>query len=179
MKSFSKKDINTPEYWDTHQTALDFGLRQKKYLALAGTGQGIVELGCGLSPMLHYADFHERVGVDFSFVTCDKARELYPNVTYVCADVVNTPFASQSFDVSVSGEVIEHLRQPDKLIKEMERITKKGGKIIISTPILEFDDPEHLWEFDETYFIDRGFKTEVIASSRFAGRYYIFAHKVV
>ena len=180
MKKFNIENINTPEYWDNHQTALDFGLRQKTYLELAGIGNSIAELGCGLSPMLAHANiFEEKVGVDFSWETIKRAGLLYPDVTYRQADVTETYLPEAHFDVSVSGEVIEHLENPEALIEEMKRITKKGGKIIISTPHLEFEDPEHLWEFDEAWFQERGFTTEVVHSERFPGRSYIFAFCVV
>lgn len=178
MKRFNITDINTKEYWDTHQTALDFGLRQEKYLALAGSGEAIIELGCGLSPMLaHATNFNHAVGVDYSHETIKKATELYPKVFYSCSEVINTPFPNECFDAVVSGEVIEHLEKPELLIMEMNRLCKVGGIMILSTPHLEFEDPEHLWEFEEQDFIDWGFNVETVASDRFKGRSYIFAWK--
>ena len=178
MKKFNIQNINTKEYWDIHQTALDFGLRQEKYLKIAGKGDSIIELGCGLSPMLAFADkFKNRVGVDFSMETIKQACEAYPNVVYTWADVCFTPFPNESFDAVVSGEVIEHLENPEMLIHEMERLCRKGGIMIISTPHLEFEDPEHLWEFDEEDFKKWGFQTETVKSDRFKGREYVFAWK--
>lgn len=178
MKKFDLPDINTKEYWDTHQTAFDFGLRQQKYLELAGSGERIVELGCGLSPMLdHAAQFQYKYGIDFSEATIEKAQKLYPDVTYLCAEVTNTTLSDNYFDAVVAGEVIEHLQDPGLLTVEMDRICKPGGIMIISTPHLEFQDPEHLWEFDEEDFKKLGFFTEEVHSERFPGRSYIFAWK--
>lgn len=178
MKTFKRKNINTPVYWDSHQTAVDFGLRQQKYSELAGTGFSIVELGCGLSPFLSQANFKMKAGVDYSSETIFSAMKKYLDVEYYIADCTKTPFPVKSFDVSVAGEVIEHLEDPQALINEMVRITKH--KIIISTPILEFDDPEHLHEFDEKdlkkLLSPYGKVTcETIKSDRFKGRKYIFA----
>lgn len=177
MKRFEIQNINSPRYWDTNQTAMDFGLRQQKYLELAGNGDSIIELGCGLSPMLDYASlFSERWGVDYSEETIKKAKELYPLIQYVCADVTNTGIKKE-FDAVVAGEVIEHLEKPEKLLEEMWNLCKKGGVMILSTPILEFEDKEHLWQFEEKDFTDLGFKVETIESQRFIGRSYIFAWK--
>lgn len=178
MKRFDIPDINTPKYWDEHQTAFDFGLRQQMYSAIAGHGEMIVELGCGLSPFLYHSNFKERWGVDFSPETILKAKELYPTVNYCVSDATNTPFRDELFDVSVAGELIEHLENPNDLIIEMARITKRT--IIISTPILEFVDPEHLWEFDEdelTALLSPYGKVlcNTVESERFPGRKYIFA----
>ena len=179
MKNFKRKEnINTPKYWDSHQTAVDFGLRQQKYSDLAGKGFSIIELGCGLSPFLHQANFQVKFGLDFSKETVYKAGTMYPDVEYILGDCTNTPFPDKEFDVSVAGELIEHLENPIDLVNEMVRITK--DKIIISTPHLEFDDPEHLHEFEEEDLINLlspyGKVTcETIKSDRFKGRKYIFA----
>jgi ubiquinone/menaquinone biosynthesis C-methylase UbiE len=178
MKQINNKQINTPEYWNEieRSTARDFGLRQKKYIEFAGKGESIIELGCGLSPMLHYAsNFKRKVGLDFSDVVIKTARELYDNVEYVVGDCTNTKFADKTFDAVVAGELIEHLEKPEALIKEMSRICKDGGTIIISTPKLEFNDPEHLWEFNGEDFRKWGFRVEIVKSDRFKGRKYIFA----
>lgn len=177
MKRFEIDNINTPDYWNNNQTALDYGLRQQKYLNLARAGDKIIELGCGLSPMLaHACYFNEAWGVDFSPKTIDKAEELYPDVKYVCADACHTGI-NEEFDTVVSGEVIEHLENPTELLEEMDRLCKRGGRMILSTPHLEFSDLEHLWEFEEADFKLWGFNTEIVHSDRFKGRSYIFAWK--
>jgi len=178
MKKFNIPDINNPQYWNTHQTATDFGLRQQKYAEMAGVGNTILEVGCGLSPFLEYSrrNFSIVIGFDFSPETLKKARELYPKIHYQLVDVNNLKDIPDKFaNVVVAGEVIEHLEDPDNFLKELERLAVT--KVILSTPILEFEDPEHLWEFDEDYFISRGYKVEIIKSERFIGRSYIFAIK--
>lgn len=175
MKKLTEKQINTPAYWNTHQTALDFGIRQAKYSDLAGKGDKIIELGCGLSPFLSKANFKEKWGIDFSPKTIERARKLYKDVNFFQCDATLTPFKDNYFDVAVAGEIIEHLDQPEELVKEMLRISKR--MVIISTPHIEFVDPEHLWEFSEWDFVQMGFETEVVHSERFPGRHYIFATK--
>lgn len=44
------------------------------------------------------------------------------------------PFKDSSISVVIMIDVIEHVRDPSKLLKEINRIVKKGGKIIIFTP---------------------------------------------
>lgn len=177
MKRYNIPDINTKEYWDSHQTSInDFGLRQEKYKELAGTGFSIIEVGCGLSAFLNGVknNFVITVGLDYSPKTIAGAKELYPDVIYVEGDANNLSHYTP-FEVVVAGEVIEHLQDPDRFLKELETMAYR--RVIVSTPQLEFNDPEHLWEFDEDYFIKKGFKTEIVHSDRFKGRSYIFAWK--
>jgi ubiquinone/menaquinone biosynthesis C-methylase UbiE len=175
----NSKNINTKKYWDEHIAEPEFGLRQKKYLKLAGTGGRIVELGCGCSPFLYKArkNFKEAHGLDFSLKTLKLARNKFPNVFYIIGDAISTPYYDKEFDVSVAGELIEHLKEPEKLIAEMMRITKR--RIIISTARMEYNDTEHIWEFTSEDLKEIGDKygktnVEEIKSERFPGRSYLF-----
>jgi len=171
MKRINDKDINSVEYWDKHIAEPDFGLRQRKYLEMAGEGEKIVELGCGMSPFLDKArdNFKEAHGLDFSLKTIIKCRTKYPEVNYIIGDARKTPYYDKEFDVSIAGELIEHLEDPMSLIDEMKRITKK--KIILSTAKMEYNDKEHLWQFEEDDFIGQ---VEAVESKRFPGRSYLF-----
>lgn len=42
-------------------------------------------------------------------------------------------FYSETFDTIIAGEVIEHLEEPEKMIKEACRLLKPRGKLIITT----------------------------------------------
>lgn len=48
------------------------------------------------------------------------------------------PFPDDHFDLIWSSEVIEHLNNPDFSIKEMVRILKPSGRLIITTPNSNF-----------------------------------------
>lgn len=172
MRRINTKNINTKAYWDRNIAKPDFGLRQQKYLELAGKGESIVELGCGMSPFLNKArkNFKECIGVDFSRITLREAKKKFPKVKYVYGSALDAPFYSNEFDVSVAGELIEHLEDPMELIDEMKRITKR--RIILSTAKMEYNDPEHLWKFFKKDFFFG--EVEEIKSERFPGRSYLF-----
>ena len=44
------------------------------------------------------------------------------------------PYNSNEFDTLLAGELIEHLKKPKKFVKEANRILKKNGLLIITTP---------------------------------------------
>ena len=46
------------------------------------------------------------------------------------------PFNNDFFDVAYCGEIIEHLFNPDHLLKEVFRVLKKEGRCVITTPNL-------------------------------------------
>ena len=52
----------------------------------------------------------------------------------VCANAIFAPFTSGMFDLVISISLIEHVKEPEKLVEEMVRITKPGGHMYISFP---------------------------------------------
>lgn len=54
--------------------------------------------------------------------------------SFLIGDGQTLPIRNNSIDVVLCGEVIEHLRNPRKLLNESMRVLRPGGVIIISTP---------------------------------------------
>ena len=59
----------------------------------------------------------------------------YGNVSFQFADITDLAFDNASFDKVVAGNVIHLLPEPAKAMKELGRVVKPGGKIIIPTYI--------------------------------------------
>ena len=59
----------------------------------------------------------------------------YPNVVFRKADITNIKCKDERFDKVVAGNVIHLLPEPEKALRELERVVKPGGKIIIPTYI--------------------------------------------
>lgn len=68
----------------------------------------------------------------------------------------NFPFPDKKFDFVFSKSVIEHLSEPDNFIKEIYRILKPGGRIIVMTPdwqsqiYIYYDDYTHRHPYTAT-----------------------------
>ena len=192
MQRLNKVNINTTEHYNQffkeHDCTKDRVLRQEVMLKYVGEGK-IIELASGLSYFLQMAKKKypksEVWGIDFSTTAKERMskEESSPeeSVNYVVGDALNTPFKDNYFDNVVSGEFIEHLEEPQALIDEMYRICKPGGNMVLSTPNLEINDPEHLWEFDpediQEMFEKFGIKAQCkIIESDITNRYYIIIH---
>ncbi len=55
---------------------------------------------------------------------------------------INCP--DKKFDLTICSEVIEHLKQDGQAVKELSRVTKSGGLVVISVPT---DSPRNFVEF--------------------------------
>ncbi|MBU2473098.1 class I SAM-dependent methyltransferase [Patescibacteria group bacterium] len=63
--------------------------------------------------------------------------DFYPftNV-HIVADIVNLPFKDNSVDVIINESVLEHIKNPQTIVKEMYRILKPGGLIYVTVPFV-------------------------------------------
>ena len=59
----------------------------------------------------------------------------FSNAVFEKADITALRFSDNSFDAVVAGNVIHLLPEPDKALRELFRVTKSGGKIIVPTYI--------------------------------------------
>ncbi|MCS7032882.1 MAG: class I SAM-dependent methyltransferase [Phycisphaerae bacterium] len=71
------------------------------------------------------------IGVD---IDPDGAQVLNQQGFTVLVEDVETMDLSQQFDTIVAGEIIEHLENPGRFLRNMHRHLKPGGVIILSTP---------------------------------------------
>lgn len=58
-----------------------------------------------------------------------------PNVDVV-GDIHNLPFEDNSFDTIISTSVMEHVKEPWRMIEEVQRVLRPGGKCILTTPFM-------------------------------------------
>lgn len=73
---------------------------------------------------------------DFSAQMLRRARRKYArlgNVTFAQADILNLPYPDGRFDAVVAANVIHLLDEPLRALRELERVCKPGGRIIIPT----------------------------------------------
>jgi SAM-dependent methyltransferase len=79
-------------------------------------------------------------GCDFSHTALRAANakllaaEVPPSAALIQADAQNLPFAGDSFDLLVSCETVEHLPDIQSAFSEMYRVTRPGGKLLLTTP---------------------------------------------
>ena len=99
-----------------------------------GQGRHVLDLGCRSGALTrHFLDGNEVVGVDVDRSALAKAEQL--GITPVVADVDEPlPLDSETFDVVVAGELLEHVRFPRALVAEVRRVLRPGGVFVGSVP---------------------------------------------
>ncbi len=94
-----------------------------------------VGVGTGINASLYPRNCHV-TGIDFSAKMLDKARERVAkkgvtNVTLGEMDAANLTFADGSFDIVYAPYVISVVSDPLRVVREMHRVCRPGGKIVI------------------------------------------------
>jgi len=67
----------------------------------------------------------------------------------VCASAEHLPFPDEAFDLVLSQEVLEHVRDPFQAMSEMKRVLKKGGILYCQVPFIigYHPGPTDFWRF--------------------------------
>lgn len=90
----------------------------------------ILEVGCAENPVWE--------GTDFKVTTLDKSRrpeeKCFPDVV---GEAENLPFEAKFFDCIAVGELLEHVPDPQRVLKEAVRVARK--RVIVTVPW------EHQW----------------------------------
>jgi len=94
-----------------------------------------VGVGTGINASLYPRNCHV-TGIDFSAKMLDRARERVAkkgvtNIRLHEMDAANLTFADDSFDIVYAPYVISVVSDPLRVVAEMRRVCRPGGKIVI------------------------------------------------
>lgn len=97
----------------------------------------VLDIGCGggfLTNALS-AKGYTVTGIDLSESSLEiaKKHDSTKRVQYLKADAYALPFPDQSFDVVCAMDILEHVEQPQRLIKEASRVLRPGGFFFFHT----------------------------------------------
>ncbi len=105
----------------------------------------VLDVGCGTGyttwGILKLGNVYDTIGIDQNYIQLRKARRNLrlekSRISLSRGDVENLPFRNETFDAVVSAGAVEYFPEPGKAIKEMYRVLKHRGNLIVAGP--EFD----------------------------------------
>lgn len=105
-----------------------------------GYGDTVLECACGTGMLsgVIAPKCKELTATDFSPKMLKKAKKNcagFGNITFAQADITALPFPDNSFDKAVAGNVLHLLDTPLTALKELDRVVKPGGTLILPTYI--------------------------------------------
>ena len=134
----------------------------------------VLEIGSGISPVL--ASWERIVYSDLSFSALRTLRRLLGNGYYVVADGMNLPFKAHAFSHVISSEVLEHLTDDRKALREIACVTKPGGSLVVTFPHrrLYFANDDRFVNHYRRYELP-----EMVSRLKEVGLYPVFVRKVL
>lgn len=108
-----------------------------KYIKKDNSQVSLLDLGCGpgvFSRLLAEKGF-KVYGVDYSgeMIKVAKERSEGKGIDFQAGDAYNLPFKEKSFDAVICLGIFQNLEDPNKALKEINRVLKIGGAAVITT----------------------------------------------
>ncbi len=157
----SHTDGNKSLFEKIYQFVKSIALKNKLNLINSESQRGkILDIGAGVGDFLSVAkkDGWEIIGVEPS----EKAKAIAKNKGVTFVESLND-LENNSFDVITMWHVLEHVPDLENQIKDLKRLIKPSGTIIIAVPNFNsfdakyygsfwaaYDVPIHLWHFSKT-----------------------------
>jgi SAM-dependent methyltransferase len=128
--------MRTPKEWHTrfsHQAQWTNQVRDYLLgLAQIEPGRTIIEIGCGTGAILsRLPDNPAAYGLDINYRFLQYTQDLAPPTPLTCGDAHQLPFLKDTFDISCCHFLLLWVTNPLLVLKEMARITKPGGAVLL------------------------------------------------
>jgi ubiquinone/menaquinone biosynthesis C-methylase UbiE len=164
------------ELWGEHRSRYRFATQ-------FAAGQTVLDVASGAGfglQMLRQAGGRP-VGLDYDAGALAEVRGVEPDARLVHGDATHLPFADGSIDLVVSFETLEHVPDAEAMVREIRRVLRPRGRLVLSTPNRAFgpserhtSNPFHMREFtsDELHeLLCRSFLNVRLFGQRPSGKY--------
>jgi len=142
---------NFNNYFSYLETRSNLGRLYRKYWLYPKLARHLkgstLDVGCGIGDMLAFRALTTGVDINPHTVAyCNAhdldARLMQPNIL---------PFPNSYFDSVLLDNVLEHIEEPNKLLKEIGRVLRDNGTLLIGVPGKRgyLSDPDHKINYNE------------------------------
>ncbi|MBU0618891.1 class I SAM-dependent methyltransferase [Patescibacteria group bacterium] len=105
-------------------------VRKIKALGISGA---VLDAACGSGQILKHLPL-ESVGIEINPNHAKTAQKNAPQAKVIRGDIERIPYPENSFDWLLATEIFEHLPESKPVVKELWRVLKKGGQLIVTVP---------------------------------------------
>jgi SAM-dependent methyltransferase len=128
--------IKWEKYWTKKRVKITINKKRIMNILESYVHGRILDAGCGSG---FFSKFFLEKGcevfaLDYSKQALLMTRRLDQKINLIEASVFNTPFKNETFDFIFSDGLLEHYKNPEKILLEFKRIVKTGGIILTFVP---------------------------------------------
>ena len=111
-------------------------LRRVRALVSQTKGTTLLDVGCAEGFALHYIQRYNpglhTVGIDNDPNAITRGQTLFPHMQLHVGNGLHIAAAERSYDIVLALEILEHVTEPEQLLQEIRRVSKKH--CIVSVP---------------------------------------------
>lgn len=148
-----KKDNKYRVSWKATNSVLANDLLLREILKTVPYVKGrLLDIGCGEKPYLDIFSPHT-----ISYTGIDIPHSLHKkDAVDIFANAHQLPFKKDTFDTVLCLEILEHVKQPLEVLKEINRVLKPGCVLILSAPQNYWlhKDPKDFYRFTQQGLIE-------------------------
>jgi SAM-dependent methyltransferase len=125
-------------------------IRRYLYAQQFVQGRMVLDIACGTgygTDILRMGGAEYVLGMDISLEALNYAAARRGADGFCCGDATRLPVRSDSLDLVVSFETLEHLHEPERFLEEVARVLKPEGEFILSVPNRAVVSPGSLTPF--------------------------------
>lgn len=101
----------------------------------------VLDVGCGQKPYIGMFSMTEYVGLEVD--STENRKNKLADFFY---DGRRFPFGDAEFDTVVCNQVLEHVFEPDEFVREIRRVLRPGGALILTVPFV-WDEHEQPFDY--------------------------------
>ena len=133
---YTRIDAGRADYW-RYMAAPRFRARVIRDEIARHQPRSLVDVGCGdgglLAAIRSAVPGASLAGIDLSETQIEMNRKVMPDVEWYAGDLEAGLTLPQRFDAITASEVIEHLVDPGRFLRNMARLTSEGAVLVLST----------------------------------------------
>jgi SAM-dependent methyltransferase len=133
--------MNPLKRWFLGSPIYNFNLVERdrwvsRQAAAVPPGSWVLDVGAGSCPYRHHFSGCTYKTQDFVALSPEQLRDKqgYGQIDYVC-DATDIPVEDGAFDVVLCTEVLEHVPDPVRVVRELGRVLRPGGTILLTAPL--------------------------------------------
>lgn len=159
-------------YWQEYRFLDDL-------LEIAGVSEKskVIDVGCGIASVLHFVPGKEKIGIDPLGDWYEKYYKYPKDIQIITTRGEEIPFEDNHFTHAFCSNVLDHVTDPLRVLKEIKRVLVPEGKLILTVEIHNhFGGPRgahHPYTFDyeavKKLTRDAGFSIEFEKETVFLG----------
>ena len=124
--------------YETEIDLSDANNARTKQILMTGTGKRVIDFGCstGYVSRILKERWCDVVGIEVDPEAAEKAREVCDQVKVGDLDELDlaSELGGETFDVGLFGEVLEHLKYPQRVLMQTRQLLAPGGYVVVSVP---------------------------------------------